>query len=532
MALFQIENLNFTYPIQEVQALKEINAEIEEGDFLLICGESASGKSTLLKLLKHDIAPHGQVSGQISYKNKAITDYTEAERATEIGFVFQSPDDQIVMPSVLDELVFGMENLQYPRKKIHNKLAEVSQFFGIADLLEREVQYLSGGQKQLVNLAAVLALDPQVILLDEPTAQLDPISAKNFLQHLKQINDELGISIIIVEHRLDDVLPLATKMIALEKGEMLYYGPLRQGLSQIDADSPLYRYLPKVSQFYLKEHQIPGPLPITVKEARDWLKHDKPSLKVKQAEEKQEKLVLELKNLDFQYDIAEPRIINNLSGSFDQATSYALLGENGSGKSTLLKILAGIYSPQHGKVKEKEENLKLAYVPQNPLHFFLYDKIGEEYQQLLEKNLNSQEKYEDLLSQFKLEKLLDKHPYDLSGGELQKAAILGALLLKPDILILDEPSKGLDPLAKEGLGYLLDSLMKEGLTIILASHDLEFVAEHINKVYFMFQGSFTSHDSQTSQDFFKENQYYTTSLKKLSRSILPEEIVSLKEIDS
>lgn len=532
MAILTIENVTFIYPIGEVKALSNINLTVNPGDFITIVGASGSGKSTLLKLIKKDIAPHGQLSGEIKLEGKALSDYDSQSRARKIGFVFQNPHDQIVMGNVFDELVFGLENLQFDRQAIRNKIAEVTQYFGITHLLNRETDTLSGGEKQLINLAAVLALDPDILLLDEPTAQLDPIAAKRFIQTLKQLNDEFGITILLVEHRLEEVLPVTDSLVLLSQGELIFKGEIQEGLTHFAQDRDLLTYLPSLTQLYLKSQARSGLIPVTVKDGRRWLASGNFAFTKKTREPKEKAVLLEAKQLDFQYQANTDLIISNLSGKFYHNSLHTILGANGSGKSTFLKILAGIYKAHHGKLKwqKKGQSKTVSYVPQNPLLFFMQDSIGEEYDHLLAQKQVTDGQYEKWLDVFGMKDKLSKHPHDLSGGEIQRAALLGSLLVNPDVLILDEPTKGLDPVAKREIGSLLSQLLAEGRTIIIASHDLPFVAEWSDFVYFMFEGRFANENGQTTHDFFTQNQYYTTPLKKATSGILDSPLVSLDEV--
>lgn len=530
MALLTIENLSFTYPIGEIDALNQVNLSIEAGDIVTLAGESGSGKSTLLKLIKKDIAPFSQVEGEIRFRNQPIEEYTAVERAQKIGFVFQNPDEQIVMGNVFDELVFGLENLQYDSNTIRNKIAEVTQYFGIQHLLERETETLSGGEKQLINLASVLALDPDILLLDEPTAQLDPIAAKRFIQTLKQLNDEFGITILIIEHRLEELLPLTDQLVLLKAGRILFNGAMKEGLAYFAENPKLSYYLPQVSQLYLKLHSADSHMPVTVNEGRRWLSDEQPEIKVQTASHTEPAPLLAVKQMDYQYQPNSRLVLDNLSGHFFEHSLHAILGANGSGKSTFLKMLAGIYKPQHGTIKWREKGREVGYVPQNPLHFFIYDTIGEEYEHLLKQKKMEESQYEEWLTLFDLEDKLTQHPQDLSGGEIQKAALLGTLLLKPDLLILDEPTKGLDPTTKKDMGSLLRQLVSKDMTFILAGHDLAFIAEQADYVHFMFQGHFTNEEPERTSEFFENNQYYTTVLKKMTTGFIEPPIVSIDEV--
>lgn len=530
MAILTIDQLTFTYPIGDVQAINQVDLSVEAGDFVTLIGASGSGKSTLLKLIKNDIAPFGKTQGEIRFHDQLIEDYTENDRARKIGFVFQNPNDQIVMANVLDELVFGLENLQYPGETIRNKIAEVSQYFGIHHLLDRETETLSGGEKQLINLASVLALDPEILLLDEPTSQLDPIAAKRFIQTLKQVNDELGITVIIVEHRLEEILPLTDQIVLLKDGQVVYDGGLDADFVQMIQNSHLVDYLPKVSQAYLAMGGDLASMPVTVNQGRRWLEESQPAIQVAGHQSATQDNLVKAKAIDFQYQPNSSLVLNNLSAEYYKGSIHAVLGGNGSGKSTFLKTLAGIHKPQHGKFKWQTKSEAVAYVPQNPLLFFMEDRLTDEYEKLLTLDRVSRSQYERWLRDFQLDDKLEKHPQDLSGGESQKAALLGALLLGPDLLILDEPTKGLDPVAKLKMGDLLERLTDQGVSLIVASHDLDFVAQRADFIHFMFRGSFTNAIPEAARNFLVSNQYYTTSLKKMTTGFVDPPLVSIDEL--
>jgi energy-coupling factor transporter ATP-binding protein EcfA2 len=551
MGLFNAKNLSFCYPDSEVSALSDVSFSIEAGEFVVLCGPSGGGKSTLLRLLKREIAPHGLLAGDIFYKGRAIDEVEEEVRASEIGFVFQDPENQIVMDRVLEELVFGLENLGKPIFEMQRKLAEIVHSFGLEGLLHKKTHALSGGQKQLVNLASVLLLEPTVLLLDEPIAQLDPVTAKEFLNVVKRMNEEYGLTVLMVEHHLEEVMPLADRVIVLDKGKMRYDGQPKAVIHDMGlrGDRSYSSYLPSPTVLYLEtfEGGHKEAIPLNVKEGRRWLSKLDPivvsgeqslgdrTLPTKKAGEGTIS-ILEAKNLDFQYDRHQPLLLNQLTLSVQKGEGLTILGANGAGKSTLLKVLAGLIKPQAGtlffnggKVK-KERPAELGFLPQNPKLFFLRDTILEEFEQLASQNgrVHLIDEIESYLHQFGLYELRHHHPYDLSGGELQKAALIGVLLGQPRVLLLDEPTKGLDPVAKEELATYLMDLKKTGMTQIMVTHDIEFAANVSDRCAMLFQGELTGQGPV--DEFFKGNTYYTTAVNRLTRDqVTVPEVVTLKE---
>ena len=506
----------------------------------MICGESGSGKSTLLKLIKSEIAPYGEQQGQILYKRASLEEYSAITKAQNFGLVFQNPDHQMVLDNVKDELIFGLENLGYSTSTIRKKIAEVVQFFGLKHLLDKKTDELSGGEKQTVNLASVLAMGPEILLLDEPTGQLDPIAAKDLLTTLEQINKEFGTTILIVEHRLEELFSTADKVLILEDGKVAQFGKTREVLSRLDYSKESLKYLPQTTQLYLSytKQFVKEEIPLSVKEAKNWLEkqiiieqplHYKPV--------KNNRVALAMSEVDFQYHQAEPPVLSNLNFSAYQNEVHAILGANGSGKTTLLNLIAQIKKPQHGKIiydgiKKKKISLEeVGYLPQNPATFFMYETVIEEYQAIAKmyKLENASERIDELLERFGMTAYKNRHPYDLSGGQLQKVALIGSLLVRPNLLLVDEPTKGLDPLAKKELGQFFEKIAKKGTTIIMVTHDIEFAAKVADQCSMLFEGQIIS--TETTHDFFMQNMYYTTIMNRITREYTSQSLITLGEVE-
>lgn len=536
MAILSVKDCSFSYPEAQRQALCQLDFSVAKGEFVVLCGESGSGKTTLLKLLKHDIAPFGTQEGQISLQEQAIESYSQLERAQKIGFVFQKPEAQIVMGTVMDELVFAMENVGMSTTRMQKRLAEVVQFLGIETLLHKDVHTLSGGQLQLVNLASILMLYPDLLLLDEPTSQLDPIARQQFVEILRRLNKEQGMTIIISEHNLEGILDIADQMLLLDKGKLLYQGQPQTVITAMQKDNFTASYLPLVTQLYLKKMQTHtrAEIPLNVKQAKDWLNE---RYIIEETETKSTKKVgetiLTLDKLDYQYTRKSPLVVDRLSAEFKAGAIYAILGGNGSGKTTLLKLIANILHPQSGKIKFEGHKPKdidmstISYLPQDPLLFFMEDEIVAEYQRIADNYQLEQSRITEMMERFSLHNLAHRHPYDLSGGQLQKAAIAGALLTKPKVILFDEPSKGIDPTAKEELGKLLKELSTTGQTIIMVTHDVEFVAKWADYCNLLFNGKLTA--TETTKTFFTNNYYYTTVMARLSRGLVEQATITLDE---
>ncbi|MGG1674495.1 ABC transporter ATP-binding protein [Neobacillus sp. NRS-1170] len=526
MAYIELNKVSFSYPDCLEPAIGNISLKINKGKFVVLFGSSGSGKSTLLRLLKKEIQPHGILKGQISVNGAPIQEKTGLSK--EIGFVFQDPENQIVADDVLHELVFGLENIGLKTSEMRNRLAEMVHFFGAESLLHRKSHELSGGRKQQINLASVLLMQPDILLLDEPTAQLDPVSSREFLDMLKRLNEEFGMTIIMAEHRLEEVFTLADEIIMMEKGQILFEGEPREVLPQI-WNSKNQAFVPTIPSLFLSQKGS-GMIPLTVKEGRNWVQESSTifSEEPKKLEYPIGDERIGLKNISFRYDKKNEFILNDLDFSLAKGEFYALLGGNGSGKSTFLKVLAGLVKPEMGKIlvnKKKTKIMKnselinlIGYLPQNPKLFFIQDSIEKEIQYTMDHwDLTNVNEVDTLLNNLGIKHLISSHPFDLSGGELQKAALGCLLIRKPEILLLDEPTKGLDPISKQNLANILQSLHFEGMTILMSTHDVEFAAQFATKCGMMFQGKITSED--VPSEFFKGNFFYTTMLQRIARDL-------------
>lgn len=537
MEIINIENLNFKYALSEENSLNNINLSINEGDFVLICGASGCGKSTLIKHLKREMAPFGTREGSIKFYDKFINEMDIKESALNIGYVMQNPENQIVTDKVWHELAFGLENINVDSQTIRRRVAEMASFFGIHNLFRQDSASLSGGQKQLLNLAATMILQPKVLVLDEPTSQLDPIAAVEFLDNLKKINEEFATTIIIVEHRLEDVFKIANRVILMDQGSILADSnqyDIAHKVKEIDENHRFLNAIPTASKIALALNSKDR-LPITIKDGRLFLKKYFSNSKYRSIEVVNEKIsdkkVIEMKSVYFRYKKDTPDILRGLNLSIYENELFCILGGNGAGKTTAINNIAGLSKPYRGKVyidginiiknKNHLDNNYLAYLPQNPTLLFSKDSVKEE----LEAELKDNEEYlNELIDEFNVIHLLNQHPYDLSGGEQQKVALIKILLKQPKIILLDEPTKGLDYSAKEHLASILKDLIKKEYTIVIVSHDIEFCALHGSRCALFFDGDIIS--SARPNEFFKDNDFYTTAAAKISRNIFENTITS------
>lgn len=552
MEILRVDGLKFSYPNQLKKALNNINFSIEEGDFVLICGASGCGKSTLLRHLKPELSPHGQVSGDIYYYSQKIDEYSSKQLASEIGYVLQNPDSQIVTDKVWHELAFGLENMGLDTQTIRLRVAEMASFFGIQGWFRKNVNDLSGGQKQLLNLASIMAMQPKILILDEPTSQLDPIAAKDFIDTLVRINKELSTTIIMTEHNLEDIYSVCDKVIVMEDGKVICNDTNNKVVDILSRDKnhKMFKSLPTSSKIY---NQLNGYLegasksPLTVKDCRQWLNDSMDEVTITRlddsetesnVDEKDREIAIELKDVYFQYTKTSEPTIRDLSFKVYKGEIYSILGGNGTGKSTTLSLVARQRKPQRGKIfinniEMKKYNNKslyennLALLPQNPQSLFVFETVREDLEEVLILKNKDREYIEKEVQRVSklldIEHLLEHHPYDLSGGELQRAGMAKVMLLNPKIILLDEPTKGLDAYCKEEIGKMLMKLRDMGVTIVVVSHDIEFSARYSDRCAMFFDGSIVSEG--TPKEFFLGNNFYTTVSNRIARNIFEDTLI-------
>lgn len=531
MAHFEIKNLTFSYPTSEKKALENVSLNIENGEYLVLCGKSGSGKTTLMRHLKSALTPHGKKSGEIIFEGKLLSETGVRDESAKIGYVMQNPDSQIVTDKVWHELAFGLESLGCDQKTMRLRVAEMASYFGIQTWFHKNVSELSGGQKQLLNLASIMAMQPTVLILDEPTSQLDPIAATDFLNTIRKINLELGITVIISEHRLEEVFPCADRVVVMEGGHISACGtPTEIGEQLNQSQSDMFAALPSSMQIFYRVG-VDGKCPLTVREGRNWL-----TSKFKPMETEIPELlpdvrdsVIELKELWFRYEKELPDVLKGVELKVERGTLASIVGGNGTGKSTLLRTICNICHPYRGKVLingKRADKLKnnlfvncLSMLPQDPQSMFVKKTVREDLEEMLDCK-TAEEKNKavmKIVQECDISELLSSHPYDLSGGEQQRAALAKVLLCNPQILLLDEPTKGIDNFFKLKLAEIFDRLKKRGVTILMVTHDVEFCAKYADSVSMFFDGGIIT--TNTPKRFFSENSFYTTAANRMSRSL-------------
>ena len=538
METVKVNSFGFKYSLGSKPALKNINFTVNEGEFIVVCGPSGCGKSTLLRSLKPQLRPFGTSEGSIEFCGENINDIPDAKSAAEIGFVMQSPDAQIVTDKVWHELAFGLENLGVPTRIIRSRVAEMANYFGIHTWFRKKTAELSGGQKQLLNLASVMLMQPKLLILDEPSSQLDPIAAREFLENVRKINLELGTTIIITEHNLEDVYGYADKVLLMEHGEAIKYLPpqeMAQYLAENERDG-MYKALTTPARMY--GCVLKGECPLSIVEGRRWFSRQMegkslPSLVLKEEKRPEEKAI-DVSEVWFQYEKGAEPVLRNISFSLRRGEICSILGGNGAGKTTTLSVISQKNKFNMGKITVAGKDLKkykgtelfeqnLGVLPQNPQSLFVFETLRQDLEEVLKIRKFKKEEISERVTlvskMLGLTELLDRHPYDLSGGEMQKAALAKILLLEPKILLLDEPTKGMDALSKENLGGILRGLRDDGVSVLMVTHDIEFCAKYSDHCMLFFDGYIVSEGSP--KKFFADNSFYTTAASRMTRHLVP-----------
>ena len=621
MELITFEHLSFQYPNSEKKALEDLCFSFEESGFYLICGPSGCGKSTLLRQIKKNLIPYGNREGSVRYLGQETCEMDTRESARQIGFVIQSPGEGIVTDKVWHELAFGLENLGIPQAEMKQRVAEMATFFGITAWFYKDVSELSGGQQQILNLASAMVTQPRVLLLDEPISQLDPLAAQEFLQMLGKINRDLGTTVLIVEHRLEELFSMADRICVMEEGRCVCFEEpqktaeffLRQAK---ETGEKVFAGLPAALRIACGRGEVLGQakgqglgqgqtwdqnqaqgqetLPLTIREGRLWMaerlqKARSPRMterlqetgKTQMAERQQKArgaqarkamsdleaafsgaacsgvacsgaacsgageketknsrdIALRCRDVAFSYGPQEPKVLRQVSLEIRRGEWFCIFGANGAGKSTLLGILCGNLTPQTGKleilgkrVRGRQEfplgYKKMALLPQDPKALFTEITVKEELEEaLIFTDFSTEEKQrrvDEMLQAMELEAYGKSHPYDLSGGEQQRLALGKLLLLQPEMLLLDEPTKGLDPESRNRLGEFLRNQKEAGMTIVTVTHDLEFGANFADRCGLLFEGEMIS--AQEKHSFFRGNHFYTTAANQAARQWFPEAI--------
>ncbi len=516
MEKIKIEDLSFRYAIGQKEALSHIVTEIEEGDFILLFGKSGSGKSTLLKQFKNEIRPYGDMQGTIFLDGKKIQ---EVDTSTKVGFVMQNIENQLVCDKVWHELAFGLENMNMPQDEMRIRVAETCYFFNLQDIFEKEISKLSGGQKEIVVLASVMMMRPDILILDEPLSKLDTTVREELLKYLKKIHEELGTTIIIAEHTIKELASMANKMIVMDDGKIEMQGKTEDVVKVMMMNQKHLTVLPYMMKLptYFGEQKVIWHMG----EARNFLKKHLtqkkelsrlikecalPSIPVK----KEQQTALSLKDIWFRYSREEKDVIKGLNLTVRKGEVYSLLAGNGSGKTTLLKIICGILKPYAGKLVTSEN---IVMLPQNPKTLFTHHTVKEELLSIT----TDERKIQEMVELFSLSSILASHPFDISGGEEERLGLAKIFLTDASIFLLDEPTKGIDACMKDVLKKVIQEKQKENKTILMVTHDMEFASSCSHRCGMLFAGEIIAENEV--KPFFQSNEFYTTDFVRMTRNI-------------
>lgn len=539
MEILRIKDLSFIYNGSSDYAIKDLSFGLNEGEVLLLCGETGCGKTTLLKLIKKELSPVGSLTGEIFFSGKNILDNKNIWDG--IGLVMQNPSSQIVTDTVYREIAFGPESIGIKPYEIRLRVAEMAQYFGLEENLEDKTDELSGGRQQMLNLASVMAMRPRLLLLDEPTSQLDPLAAREFVSVIKRLSEETGTTVVIAEHRLEDIFPMADKVLVLKNGKSYSYGAPGQVVATLG--NYMQKALPSAARIFNKLCEG-GVSPLTVREGRAFL--DSFSSEINEIKDKineKKEVALKIDSVFFRYEKNSPDVLKDFSLSVYKGEFLSVIGGNSTGKTTLLSLLSGQKKPYMGKIKlygkkySAYDNLyrdNIAYLPQDVTTVFIADNVLEDcLEPLSDTKLSMDEKISEIKEKAKIlgiENKLSSHPYDLSGGERQKAAMLKILLRNPKVLLLDEPTKGIDPETKAEFGKVLRDFCVRGISVVCVSHDIEFAAEFSDRCAQLSQGKIVACDSPGK--IFSSNSFYTTAAARIANgkfinAILVDDVVDL-----
>lgn len=532
MSYIDIDKLTYFYPNTDEAAIKNIKLGVEHGEILLICGSSGCGKSTLAKCIASTVPNFygGSIKGLIKIEGIELEKIDRDKRANEITMVFQDPEKQLIMNKVHREVAYGLENIGVEEKVIKRRVWEALQFCNILDLAYRDIKTLSGGQKQKVSICSALAFLPKCIILDEPTSELDPDSAEELVEIIRKINEELDITVIIIEQRIDRWLDICDKIVLMKDGNIVFNGEKKEFYKNHD------EYFSNFIPIYLKcVRQLNRDCSInTFKDGRKEIKrlYDMKKIIKRNNEGYSENLnldkntIIEMKKLNVKFD--NITALYNINIDINEGDFIGIMGPNGSGKSTLLKSIMGLIKYEGSikinktmevkKNKVKDLSKIIGYVSQNPNDYISKDTVYEELKFTLDNfGITNMSLIDETLKELNIYNLKDINPRDLSGGEKQRVAIASIIILKPKILLLDEPTRGLDYITRYSLGNLLKKLNSNGTTILIVTHDIDFAASVCNKFMLMFEGNILSNGKH--KEVFENGIFYTTTINKLFRGI-------------
>ena len=553
--MIEINNVTFTYAEGKKPALNDVSLSINDSEFILIAGPSGCGKSTLCRCI-NGLVPSfygGKISGSVTVQNINTLHTPTKEMAKTVGMVFQDPENQLMATDVEREIAFGLENLGLSKTLMAKRIEEVLDTVGIDHLRHRQITTLSGGEKQKTAIAAVLVLHPEILVLDEPTSELDPKGAEEVIQLVKRLNEEFGLTVLLVEHRIDRVLQSVDRLILMNNGMIAYDGNPRDWIHHVGDTLPDIG-VPPITRLSvaLQKKNIDTKTPLTIKEGRQNFSSVFKSKKFKKTDfssirksKNSNDSVVAIKNLWYKYPDS-PTILRGINLSISKGEFVSLIGRNASGKTTLAKMLNGLLKPTKGTVeinginttKTSVETLSkyVGYVFQDPNVHLFADTVEEEITFMMH-NLgfspkSTEESLEKMLKQFNLNYCRYAYPRSLSTGEKQRVALSSVLAANPQLLILDEPTRGLDYELKKTLMHHLKTYQQNGGTILLITHDIELIAEFGERVLLISEGNIVA--DGTKHDVLSNSLHFSPQINRLIQPFtkygLASDILTVDEI--
>ncbi len=504
--MIQLRSVTYTYPNRESPALDAVDLVVEAGEFVVVTGPSGSGKSTALRTI-NGLVPHfsgGAISGEVLVNDLQVIQDGPQVISRHVGFVSQNPEAQTILEKVEPEIAFALENAAVPWLEMHERVEEAMARLGLTSLRSRAITTLSGGERQRVAIASALALRPKILVLDEPTSQLDPKSAAEVLHILRDLNRDLGLTIVLAEHRLERVLPYADTMAYFENGRVLAHDTVRRTLAYISQPPPLVD---------LARRQNWDPVPLTLDEAQKLI----PAQATRPAEQQNPDKggpsspldladpILQTRGLTFSYT-NHVLALDKVDLALHRGEVLAIMGQNGSGKSTLLRCIIGLLDPSAGDVLLNGESVlehdtvalarRIAYLPQYPDDLLYAETVHQELEITLDNHeIVSEERIEAALDDLGLAGLEEAYPRDLSTGQRQRVALGAITVSQPEILLLDEPTRGQDGQIKQQLVSIWKRWKDSGMGLIVVTHDVELAVQLADRVLILAEGKIEAYGS-------------------------------------
>ncbi len=539
--IIKFEDVTYFYPGTEVPAIKDINLSLNEGEIVLITGPSGAGKTTLCSTLNRIVpeAYEGKLTGRILFRDEDISKYSIGQMAFKAGMLFQDPSGQLTNPTVADEVAFGPENKGMPVQRVEELISEYVGYVHMEKFLERSPQALSGGQQQSVAYASVLAMEPEVYVLDEPTSNLDPLGSDLVFELMRRLAAEKKKTVVIVEHKIEKIIDMVDRIIVMNKGSIVYDGTPNEVLIHYEDLKKIGVLVPQANQIFQKMNLEMGTnftmttsFGEAVQELHNYLPDKLPVSRMEEAGKHFKKPnvytepIVQIKDLHFSYT-PEVEVLHGINLEIHKGEFLSIVGRNGSGKTTIVKCFNGLHKPTSGSVivngmdtKETtvaEMSRNVGYCFQNPDHQIFSSVVLDELRYGPQNLHWDEEEIEatvnEVASMLVIEDILDENPYNLSKGQRQSIAVASILCMKPDVLIVDEPTTGQDPTQSRAMMDMMAKLNKElGKTIIVITHDMSIAAEYSDRIVAMHQGEVIA-DGTPREVFAQEELLHSSNLE-------------------